>query len=114
METDYVQPVVKIPAECASFDSISKVPVGRSYNSRFRYLRLVAAHRFELAGFNDAEQVRLVLETEGVDFIEKNRALACCRELPDFRAIGTGKRPLGVAEELACDQVAGQRPTGDN
>ena len=74
--------------------------------------RLIAADRFEFAGFDDAEQTGLLLQCQGVNFIEQNRAVAGRLELADLGAIGAGEGSLGVAKEGAFDQIGRLAPHG--
>ena len=109
-----MQPIVEVAAEGAALHGLRQVPIRRRDDSRLASLRVVAAHGFELAGLDHAEQVRLVFEPERVDFVQQNGAFAGGGELADLRAIGTGERTLRVAEELAGDQIPRERAARDD
>ena len=49
-------------------------------------LRLVAADRLEFAGLDDAQQVGLLLQAQGVDLVQEQGAIAGRRELADLGA----------------------------
>ena len=76
-------------------------------------LRLVAADRLELARLDHPQQVRLLFQAERVDLVEQEGALAGGGELADLGRVRAGERALRVAEELALDQVAGERAARD-
>ena len=68
-------------------------------------LRLGAADRLELAGFDDAQKRGLLFQAQGVDLVQQQRAVADGGELADLGAVGAGERTFDVAEKLAFDQV---------
>src|SRR5207237_4115671 len=74
---------------------------------------LDAADLLELARFDDAEQRRLLFESQRVDLVEQQSAMADRFELADLGPIGAGERPLGVAKELALDKVGRDRAARD-
>ncbi len=69
MKRHDVEAKIKIGAEAATLDSLLKIEVAGHDESSRASLGLDAADRLELAGFDDAQQGRLLLQTESVDFV---------------------------------------------
>ena len=68
------------------------------------------AHAFFL---NGAQQLDLHRERQIGHFIQKQRPAVGCLKKAFTVAVGTGKRPLAVAEKLAFHQVFRNRPAVD-
>ena len=89
-----------------------QVPVAGDHNAGRAEFGLVAAHGFEFAGFDDAQQIGLLFQGEGVDFVEQNGSIARRREFADFGTVGSGEGPFDVAKEFTFDEVGGRAPQG--
>ena len=64
------------------------------------------AERADLAGLEEAEQLRLQVEAELADFVEEQRAVAGGANEAGVVAVGAGEGAAAVAEQLALEQVA--------
>ena len=109
MERHDVEPIVQVAAEFTPVHGFVEVPVAGDNHARRAHLGLIAADWLKFAGFNDAQEIRLLLQAQGVNFIEQQGALPGGGKLTDLRPVGAGKRAPGMAEELALHQVGGQR-----
>jgi hypothetical protein len=77
-------------------------------------IRAVAAHRLVLPGFNDAEQIGLLFQAQGFDFVHEDGAVAGSLELAHLEPIRAGESALDVPEQLAFHQVRHQSAAGDH
>ena len=67
----------------------------------------------DLLPLQDPEQLRLQLEGQLADFIEKDRPSVGALERADAAPVRAGERAAFVTEQLAFDQLGGQRRTID-
>jgi hypothetical protein len=66
------------------------------------------AQPFELAGLQDAQELRLLAEGDIGDFVEEEGAAVGQLEAPDPVVLGVGEGAAHVAEELALEQGLGK------
>ena len=88
VERHHVEAEIEIGAEPAALDGVFEVEVAGDDQAGRACLRLDAADRLELAGLDDAQQRRLLFQTERVDFVEQQRAVADGGELADLGTVG--------------------------
>src|SRR6266403_2095495 len=108
-DRDDVQAVVEVLAEASRLHLGLEVLVGGGEDADVDLERAVAAHPFELALLEHAQDLRLRLERHVADLVEEERAAVGDLELPLARHDRTREGALLVAEELALDQLARER-----
>ena len=74
---------------------------------------LVLSHAADLSRLEKPQQLDLHALVKLADLVEEERAAIGDLEEPLAVHIGTGEGPLAMAEELALDQVLGQRAAVD-
>ena len=82
--------------------------MGRCHDARAEWALTGLAHRPELACLQHPQKLRLVLERQLRDLVEKDCALTRLFEEAGFSAHSARERAAGVPEELALDQVPRQ------
>ena len=75
---------------------------------------LAVAHAADLARLQGAQQLGLHIEGQLPDLVQEDGAPVRGLEGPDAIAIRAGERALGVTEELALDEVGGDRAAVDD
>jgi hypothetical protein len=108
-EADDVDAVEKVFAESAAADGVFEVRIRGGDDADVDGERPRLAERRDLARLEEAQQLRLHVEAQLADLVEKERALARGSNETDMVAIGAGERSPTVAEELAFEQVARDR-----
>src|SRR5207244_2581023 len=108
-DRDDVQAVVEVLAEAPRLHLGLEVLVGGGEDADVDLERAVAAHPFELALLEHAQDLRLRLERHVADLVEEERAAGGDLELPLARRDRPGDGALPVAEEPALDQLARER-----
>ena len=111
MKRHHIETIVQVLTESAGLDRLIKVPVAGNDDASLADPGLVAANWLELTRFDDAHDTRLLFQSQRIDLVQEERALAGGLELADLAAVGPGEGPLNVAEELAFHQVRRQRRT---
>src|SRR6266404_5373069 len=104
-----IQAVEKILAKQSLPDQLPQVVVGGGDDSHIGADRHTAADRGELALLKHAQQPGLGIDRHVADLVEKQCAALRLLEAPHAPRGGPGEGPLLVAEELALDQLAGDR-----
>src|SRR5581483_8247736 len=100
-------------AETAFGDLALQVLVSGGDHSHVGADRLVAADALELFLLQHAQQSDLHFRTQLADLIEEDGAAASGFEAPDALLRGPCEGTLLVAEQLASDQLGGQRRAVD-
>src|SRR5271154_6525081 len=103
----------KILAEAAGGDGGVEILVRRGDDPDVDCDLAVASQAVEGRSVEHAQQLDLSLKLEFSDFIEKERALVGEFEQAGLGRIRAGEGALFVTEQLALDQVLGQRSTVD-
>ena len=75
--------------------------------------RVVVAHAADLAALEHAQQLGLHGSGQFADFVQEQRAAVGDLEQADPVIVGAGEGAFAVAEQLALDQVFGQRAAID-
>ena len=112
-QRDDVEPVEQILAEGAGLDRRVEVAIGRGDQPEVDAHRPRAADPLELALLQRAQQLRLQVERQLADLVEKQRAAVGELEPSLLQAERAGERALLVAEELGLEQRLGQRRAVD-
>ena len=105
-EGDDVEAVVEVFAEASVADRVVEVGVGGGDDADVDGQRPRFAERRDLARFEEAEELRLEVESELADFVEEERAVAGAANEAGVVAVGAGEGAAAVAEQLAFEQVA--------
>ena len=105
-QADHIQPVEQIFAETALFDEPFEVGVGGGDDADVDVEGTGLAERIDLAGLEKAQQLRLQIEAELADLVEKERAVLRRANQPRVVAIGAGEGAAAVSEQLAFEQFA--------
>src|SRR5262245_16987890 len=108
MASQHVQAVIEVTAESAFVNQSLEVGVASDDNSGPAKLSQVAAECFELTGLDDAQEACLLIEAQGVDFIQKECALASGGKFPFLGHARPGKRPFDVPKEFTLDELRSQ------
>ena len=74
MDFNRIQAEQQISAESPRSHFFIQICIGRGKDTDIHTMRLRGAHALELAGFQHTEQLRLLVERNIGDFIEKQRA----------------------------------------
>jgi len=112
-DLDDLEPVVQILPEIAGEHHLLEIPVGGGQHAHVHRLPLVAAQTGELAVLQHVEQLGLQGRLQLRDFVQEDRAAVGLFELADPRGRRAGERTLLVAEQLALQQLGGQRGAVD-
>ena len=104
-----VEAIVEILSKAARVDFALEIAVGGRDDARRDRDGPVAADTHHLPVFEHAQQLGLRRQRQLSDLVEKQRSAAGVLECAAAQAIGAGKRAALVAEQLALDQLLGQR-----
>src|ERR1700722_3442148 len=103
------QPVVQIRAEPPLMDQVIEVVIGGGNDAHLGLTRAVTTDRLKLAVLQHTEQLGLHLQRQIADLVEKKRTAVCQLKAPDSIRHGSAKGTLNVAEQLAFEQLSGNR-----
>src|SRR5271157_2977530 len=92
---------------------LAKIAVRGAENAHVDPKGLVFAHAADLSRLEEPQQLDLHALVKLADLVEEERAAIGDFEKPLAIGIGAGEGPLAMAEELALDQVLGQRAAVD-
>src|SRR5262249_10000087 len=106
---DDVQPVEEILAKAPVPDGVLDVRVGGGDDSGVDVNGRRFAERVDLAGFEEAQQLRLQVEAELGDLVEKEGAVLRRADDPEVVAVGARERAAAMAEHLAFEQLVWDR-----
>src|SRR5207237_3737936 len=112
-DLDDAEAVIEVLAERALGDRRLEVAVRRGEDAAARLERTEAAQPPELAGFEEAQELRLRLGAELAGLIEEERPFGRALDEALLPREGAGERAPLVAEELALEEVAAERGAVD-
>ena len=104
-EADDVETVEQVFAKPARVDGVLQVRVGRGDDADVDGDRARLAERGDLAGFEEAQELGLQVESELADFVEEERAFAGGANETELVAVGAGEGAAPMAKEVALEQV---------
>ena len=104
MTGEHAQPVIEVGAEAAALDFLAQVTVGGGDDARLTLPALRFAHALVLAVLQYAQQLRLQLERQLADLVQKQAAVAGVLEVAGARGARSGEGTFGVAEQRGFDQ----------
>ena len=113
MNADDIEAVVEILAELLLRDRLLQVAVRRGDDADIRPDRGVAADAGEFTLLQHAQELALDGERHLPDLVEEEGAAVALLEAADALGRGPGEGPLLVPEELALEQVLGDRGAVD-
>ena len=108
-EADDVQAVKQIFAKALVLDELFEVRVGGGDDADVDVERARFAERVDLAGLEEAEQLGLQVDVELADLVEEERAVLGGADEAGVIAFGAGEGAAAVAEQLALEQLVGDR-----
>ena len=108
-QPDDVEAVEEVFAEASLRDQLLEIGVGRGDDADVHLDRMGLAERVDLVGLEKAEQLRLQVDRQIRDFVEKQRAPFRRADDAGEGGIGAGERAAAVAEQLALEHVARHR-----
>lgn len=94
VERHDVEAKVQVGPESPESDGLFEIDVARHDEPCLTVLRFRAADWLKLAGFDDAQERRLLFQPECVDLIKQQRAFANRCKFTDFRSVGACERTL--------------------
>src|SRR5262249_7373083 len=100
-----VQPVVEILPKRALLERGAQILVGGGKDPNVNLQRFRSAQPLELAVLQDMEQLDLNGAGNIADFIQKDRSLVRQLKAPGLGVVGSCKRALLVAKQLAFQQI---------
>ena len=107
VDAEATQAEVQILAKTPRTRHFAQVAVGGSDDAHVDLAHLLAAQRPDFLGFEHMQQLDLQRQRQLADFVEKDRAFVGFEKQALAGAVGAGEGALGVAEELALQQVLG-------
>src|SRR5262245_49391884 len=107
------EPVIKVFAERARFDSPAQVAVGRRHHASGRLDRARPAHALEGALLKHAQELGLQVERQIADFVKEDCAAVGQLEPSSAPPDRVGECSLLVTEEFALDQSRRDRAAID-
>ena len=112
-QRQHVQPEKKIAAERAFVHGPFQIAIGRGQNSHVDGNALHASHRTNLLLLNRPQQLRLQVDWQLANFVQKYRASFSDRQQSVFRIRRPCESTADVAEQFAFDQRRHERPAID-
>ena len=85
-----------------------QVLVGRGDASEINLDNLISSYSRYFALLEDSQKIRLCLQADIADFIQKHRAALCDLEFPFLAILRAGERSLFVTKEFAFEQCLSQ------
>ena len=113
VDDDLRQAVVEVLAEAAVRDQRLQVLVRRADDAHVDRDLVAAADALDHALLQEAQQLGLQRERQVADLVEEQRAAVGRLDLADRLPCRAGERALLVAEQLALEQVLGNRGAVD-
>ena len=107
------EPIEQVLAERARGDQLIELPIRRRDDADADADRLLAADALELAVLQDAQQLGLRRLVQVADLVEEDRAAVGQLEAAAPQRRRARERALLVTEELALDQLGGDRRAVD-
>src|SRR5262249_5600823 len=112
-DADHVQPEEEVGAESARPDVLLEVTVGGGHHAGVDLDRIRAADALEASLLQIAEQLRLELRGEIPDLVEEDRPAPRRLEATGLVLPRAGERAAHVSEELALEEMLGERGARD-
>ena len=97
--------MVEVAAEATSADFGAHIAIGGGDHARVGHTALGFAYALVLALLQHAQQLRLQLERQLADLIEKQRRVLRVLEIAGARRRGAGERALCISKQGRLDQV---------
>ena len=113
LDREDVEPVEQVFAEPAQGHRLGEIQVGGGDHAAVGLDRVGAADAFEPPILEHPQQLGLHAQRHLADLVEKERAPLRQLEPPFLLAVGAGERPALVTEQLALEQLLGERRTVD-
>src|SRR5580704_16709949 len=104
-----VQPVVEVAPKFFRHHHLFQVAMSRGYDSSIHVLGPSTAQPLELPLLQDAQELRLQLERNVADFIQKQRSLVRQLNPPNLLSDCTREGAAFVAKQFAFEQATGDR-----
>ena len=104
-----IQPVVEVFTETPSLDLVEQVRFDRADHPQIDLNAAVGTQAFEGFLLQHAQQFDLLGQRQAFHLIEKQRAAVGMLDAADTLALGAGKGAAFMAEQLALEQVLGNR-----
>src|SRR3990172_4455009 len=104
-DLEHAQAEKQIFAKPAGGHQFRKVSVARDDDPGVDATHLLASHRPDLLVLERVQQLGLHRQRYLVDLVEEQRAAVSLEKQPLSRAMGAGKRPLGMAEEFTFEKL---------
>ena len=112
-DLDDVQAVVEVFAEAPFFYALHQVGICGRDDPDIHGDDPRVADRRQFPGLDHVEQLDLQRQRQFADLVQEQRAAVCHGDEPFFILIGRGKGAFFMAEELAFEQVLGDRAAVD-
>ena len=109
MKRDHIQAVEQIFAEIAALDFLFQILVGGGDHAHVHLNGFRGAHRLKALLFERPQNLGLRLERHVADFIQEQRSAVGLLQLADFVVARAGEAALAMPEQLALDQLFGNR-----
>ena len=109
-QVDHVDPVIQILAKPLVLDHVLELAVGGREQANIDGDLGLGADRADLALLQRAQELGLELDRHLADLVEEQRAAVGLLEQALPALLGVGERALGVAEQLALEQLLGGPP----
>src|SRR5581483_2643022 len=113
-QLERVQPIEQVLAKPSGRDLLLEIAVGGGDDAHVGAPRLVLAEALELLLLEKAQQLGLQRRRQLADLVEEQRAALGRLDAPRLIAHRAGERALGVAEQLARQQLGRQRRAVDD
>ncbi len=113
LQRDHVEPIEEVLPKAPFLDRDFEVPIGRGHHSRVHPHVAAPAERRKLPVLEHLQQLRLERWGHLADLVQEDRAVVRELELAELLALRAGERALLEAEELALEQLGGQRGAVD-
>ncbi len=104
-----IQPVIEIAAKLLFFNQLRQVGIGRRHYAHVHSQRARTSESFEFLLLKHAQQFRLQIEWNVLDFVEKDRSLVREFEPTDASIDGAGERAFLMTEQLTLQQACRNR-----
>jgi hypothetical protein len=109
VDRDHVQAIVEVLAKFPRLDLGREVLVRRGEDARIDRDRARAAEPLDLAGLDRAQELGLRIQAHVADLVEEEGSEVRGFEASALHLRGSRERTLLVAEELALDEILGER-----
>ena len=108
-EIDDLEPVIQVGAEVATVHGLGQIAVGGGDDAHVHGHALVAAHGLDVHLVDGAQQGGLQPQWQLGQLVQKKGAALCAVEQAIACLAGSGEGTLGMAKQLALQQLGRQR-----